>query len=78
MKTTRYEITVRGRLSDTLVDALGDLTASFSPARTVLRGEIADQAALSGVLERIDSLGLDLLDIRATATSPGGSPCHPS
>jgi hypothetical protein len=67
MKPTTYEITVRGRLSVTLAAAFEGLTASSSAADTVLSGEIVDQAALYGVLERIESLGLELLDIRRVA-----------
>jgi len=62
----QYEITVRGRLSDTLVAALDGLTTTSTTTDTVLRGDIADQAALYGVLERIASLGLELLDVRRT------------
>jgi hypothetical protein len=64
MKTTHYEITVRGRLGAALIDAFDGLNASPSGADTVLHGEIVDQSALYGVLERIDSLGLELLDVR--------------
>jgi len=67
MKPTTYEITVRGRLSITLAAAFDGLTASAAASDTVLRGEIVDQAALYGVLERIESLGLELLDIRRVA-----------
>ena len=71
MKTTHYyEITVRGRLSDTLAAAFDGLTATTTAASTVLRGSI-DQAALPGVLDRIDGLGLELLDIRPS----GGTSC---
>jgi hypothetical protein len=68
MRPTHYEITVRGRLSDALLPAFSGLTASPSESDTVLRGEIADQAALYGVLERIESLGLELLDVRRHST----------
>jgi hypothetical protein len=64
MKTTHYEITVRGQLSDRLIAGLDGLTATPHPAATVLRGEITDQSALYGVLARMESLGLELLDIR--------------
>lgn len=64
MKSNRYEITVRGRLTDTMLTAFDGLHASPTAADTVLRGEIVDQAALFGVLERIESLGLELLDVR--------------
>ncbi|HWH96238.1 MAG TPA: hypothetical protein VNT03_20415 [Baekduia sp.] len=63
MKPTTYEITVRGELSDTLLSAFDGLQASRHAAHTVLRGELADQAALFGVLERIASLGLELVDV---------------
>jgi hypothetical protein len=65
MHTRHYEITVRGRLSATLLGAFDGLTASPAAAGTVIRGEIPDQAALFGVLERIDSLGLELLEVRS-------------
>ena len=64
MKSSRYEITVRGRLTDTMLTAFDGLHASPAAEDTVLRGEIVDQAALFGVLERIESLGLELLDVR--------------
>ena len=64
MNTTRYEITVRGRLSPALAAAFDGLSAAPAGADTVIRGDIADQAALYGVLGRIESLGLELLDVR--------------
>ena len=79
MKPTHYEITVRGHLSETLAAAFAGLEAMPSSGLTVLHGEIADQAALFGVLERIESLGLELVDVRRT-TEPIATevpPCHP-
>jgi hypothetical protein len=64
MKTTRYEITIRGRLSPAMSAAFDGLTAAPAGADTVIRGDIADQAALYGVLDRVESLGLELLDVR--------------
>jgi hypothetical protein len=61
---TRYEITIRGRLGDTLLAAFDGVTATSSADGTVLSGDIADQAALHGVLHRIESLGLELLAVR--------------
>jgi hypothetical protein len=80
MKPTQYEITVRGQLSETLLGAFDGLAATPEAAGTVLRGEIADQAALYGVLDRIESLGLELVDVRRAdfrTHTTGGSPCHP-
>ena len=67
MKPTHYQITVAGRLSATLIGAFDGLTARPSAAGTVLCGEIVDQAALFGLLTRIESLGLELVDVRRAA-----------
>jgi hypothetical protein len=66
MSPTHYEITVRGRLGETLTTAFDGLTAKSTPAQTVLSGELADQAALYGVLERIESLGLELVAVHVS------------
>ena len=34
------------------------------PVETVLRGPVQDQAALHGLLEQIESLGLELVEVR--------------
>jgi hypothetical protein len=63
MKPTPYLITVRGRLSPALAEAFGGLNVTFAPSSTAFRGDL-DQAALHGVLERIEALGLELLEVR--------------
>jgi hypothetical protein len=64
MKPTNYEITVHGRIGPALVEAFDGLTVTVADGRTVLSGRIADQSALHGVLELVESLGLELLDVR--------------
>jgi len=59
-----YEIRLKGRVGDPVLSTLGDLNASVRPAETVLRGAVKDQAALHGLLDRIQSLGLELIEIR--------------
>lgn len=66
MKPTHYAITVRGRVGPSLADAFDGLSVSVSHTETVLSGQIVDQAALHGVLELIESLGLELLDVHRT------------
>jgi hypothetical protein len=60
----RYEIVVRGLLSETLLAAFPTLSAETHGAETVLAGALADQAALYGVLARIEALALELIDVR--------------
>jgi hypothetical protein len=68
MRSAHYEITVRGRLNVTLAAAFDGLSATDSTAGTVIRGDL-DQAALHGVLDRIESLGLELLDVRRSPSA---------
>ena len=60
----RYEIVVRGLLSETLLAAFPTLSAEAHGAETVLAGALADQAALYGVLAQIEALGLELIEVR--------------
>jgi hypothetical protein len=70
VSATGYEIRVKGRLSDTVTDAFEDFTASVKPAETVMRGNIRDQSELHGLLERIQSLGLELIEVRRLPGDP--------
>jgi hypothetical protein len=58
-----YEIRVRGRVGDHLVDALG-LAAVVEPVETVLRGPVVDQEGLRGILDQLQDLGLELIEVR--------------
>ena len=60
----RYEIVVRGVLSETLLAAFPTLSAEAQGAETVLAGALADQAALYGVLAQIEALGIELIEVR--------------
>jgi hypothetical protein len=60
----RYEIRVRGRVSDAALAAFEGMVADLAPAETVLHGPVLDQAGLHGLLERIQSLGLELIEVR--------------
>ncbi len=65
----RYEIRVAGQLDELAVKAFAGLDVSTQGGVTTITGEF-DQAALHGVLERIRSLGLDLLEARRIRGSP--------
>jgi hypothetical protein len=73
MPARAYEIHIRGRIPPDQLEEFENLQcATVEPAQTVLRGPIPDQAALHGVLIRLHSLGLELLEIRRPH-EPGGS-----
>jgi hypothetical protein len=42
-----------------------------APVSPILHGPVEDQAALYGLLERIQSLGLELVEVRRLPDSPG-------
>jgi hypothetical protein len=59
----RYAIRINGHLGDTLLSAFPALTSQRHGAHTVLTG-LLDQSALFGVLAEIESLGLELIEVR--------------
>ena len=58
-----YVIRVKGSLSRDLTEAFPSLTADPEPAQTVLHGYLADQAALAGILNHLDMLGVNILEV---------------
>jgi hypothetical protein len=59
-----YEIRVTGVLPPEALLDFGRLTASVEPVETVLHGPIQDQAALNGLLARLETFGVQILEIR--------------
>ena len=65
-----YEIRIQGRLDDRWSSWFDDLDLSHTDdGATVLRGPVADQAALHGLLHTLRDLGVPLLSV--TQTDPG-------
>lgn len=63
MKET-FELEFRGEPGPALRAAFPEFQLWPAHGMTVLRGEFVDQAALYGVIERINSLGLDLVGVQ--------------
>ena len=59
-----YEIRVRGPIGPTIMQAFPALTATRSDHDTLLTGSLPDQSALYGVINQLETLGLQLLEIR--------------
>jgi hypothetical protein len=62
--TSRYEIRVRGRLGEKIAARFEGFDMEVEPVETVLRGPVRDQSALHGILGQIESLGLELVEVR--------------
>lgn len=63
-----YEIRIRGRLSDAVLDSFEGLTSDVERVETVLFGPVTDQAQLHAVIAQIASLGLELVEVRRLPT----------
>jgi hypothetical protein len=81
-----YEIRITGILPPEALLDFEHLTASLEPVETVVHGPLPDQAALHGLLARLETLGVQVLEVRrlhdqAPQDPPdqegGPSPCGP-
>jgi hypothetical protein len=72
-----YEIRVSGVLPPEALLDFDRLTASVEPVETVLHGPIRDQAALNGLLARLEAFGVQVLEIRRLhGQDPRGNQDH--
>ncbi|AKJ09276.1 hypothetical protein ABB07_04360 [Streptomyces incarnatus] len=60
----RYEIRVDGQMSEILTEAFPELDHVMMSGQTVLFGPIIDEAQLYGLLNRCQSLGLRVVEMR--------------
>ena len=68
---TTYQIIVRGTIDDRWLDWFDGFAIQRQPGpKTLLHGQVADQAALHGILAKILDLGLPLLSLRCAAGRP--------
>ena len=63
MRPYIYEITFAGQADRTLRAQFDDCKVTTGPDTTTLRAELPDQAALSGLGQRIVGLGLEIIHI---------------
>jgi hypothetical protein len=72
MKNTAitYEIRVEGLVNNCWAEWFGGMSMRYvDDVETVITGELQDQTALHGVLERIRDLGLKLISVRRVETN---------
>ena len=71
VQSLTYEITFLGQASTTLSAEFDDCDVRRGPGSTTLRAEQPDRGALTGLLERINSLGLDVIDVSLVVPPSG-------
>jgi hypothetical protein len=67
VRSQTYEITFLGQAGTTLCAEFDDCEVTIGHGTTTLRAELPDRGALSGLMERINSLGLDVIDVSLLA-----------
>ena len=70
VQTQTYEITFLGQAGSTLRAEFEDCEVTIGRGTTTLRTELPDRGALSGLMERINGLGLDVIDVSLVASPP--------
>jgi len=64
MGASKYEFRIRGRLSEPVLERFDMLEPDLERVETILHGPVRDQAELHGIIERVQSLGLELIEVR--------------
>jgi hypothetical protein len=71
----RYEIRIDGRLESRWAAWFDGLTLTHeSDGTTVISGQIVDQAALHGLLQKVRDLGLPLVSVAQVGPDPPDAP----
>ena len=70
MRSHTYEITFTGEAGTTVRAAFDDCEITTSPDTTTLRAELPDQAALVGLIQRINGLRLEIVHVQLIAPPP--------
>ncbi len=71
VRSQTYEITFLGRAGTTLCAEFDDCEVTIGPGTTTLHAELPDKGALTGLMERISGLGLEVIDVSLVAPPPG-------
>ena len=70
MPSSYYEIRVVGVIPPEALLDFERLTASIEPVETVLHGPLRDQAALHGLLARLEAFGVEVMEVRRLHHDP--------
>ena len=68
-----YTFRVRGRISPDILTALHPLRPVVLGPETELRGPVVDQAALHGIITRLEDLGVELIALQPYRGRPAAA-----
>ena len=75
MPASTYEIRLSGLVpTEYLLAQVGNVDVAEQELRTVLSGHFVDQADLHGFLDRLRSLGLEVVEVRRVVAAAGDEP----
>jgi hypothetical protein len=64
MTALEFEIRIAGALPTEVLEELEHLRVVTQSTETVLQGPVTDQAALIGIINRLQGLGIELREVR--------------
>jgi hypothetical protein len=70
VRSQTYEITFTGQAGAVLCAEFDDCEVTVGPGTTTLRAELPDQAALTGLVQRITGLRLEVIHLHLVARPP--------
>jgi hypothetical protein len=70
VRSQTYKITFTGQAGATLRAEFDDCEVTIGCGTTTLRTELSDQGALTGLLQRVTGLGLEVIDMHIVAPPP--------
>jgi hypothetical protein len=66
----QYEIHVEGRIGTSWSELFDGMRITSGPAGTTIAGDIADQSALHGLLDRVRDFGLTVVSVTRVDPHP--------
>jgi hypothetical protein len=63
VRSATYRLAIRGELDERFAYLFNGMDMERTGGKTVLTGQVIDQAQLHGFIERIEELGLELVSV---------------
>lgn len=78
MEAVDYEIRIKGRVTDSQLLAFEGMTVTVEPVETIVYGPLADQEAVHALMVKLQTLGLEIVELRRLPGHAGAEPAPPS